>query len=90
MSEVQLEKVQGTGIAVAGLGMGGAILINLVRLGFKRFNIADPDIYERTNINRQRLAREDTLGRRKDECLIEEARAIFPEAELRAFPPERR
>lgn len=86
MSEAQLEKIQGTGIAVAGLGMGGAILINLVRLGFKRFNIADPDIYERTNINRQRLAREDTLGRRKDDCLIEEARAIFPEVELRAFP----
>jgi molybdopterin/thiamine biosynthesis adenylyltransferase len=86
MSESQLEDIQNTGVAIAGLGMGGSIFINLVRLGFRRFHIADPDIYERTNINRQRLAREDTLGRRKDECLADEARSIFPEAEVRTFP----
>lgn len=86
MSESQLEQIHDTAVAVAGLGMGGSIFINLARLGFRRFHIADPDIYERTNINRQRLAREDTLGRRKDECLLEEARSIFPEVEVRTFP----
>jgi molybdopterin-synthase adenylyltransferase len=61
------------------------VFINLVRLGFEQFHIADPDTYERTNINRQRLAKEPNNGRRKDECLIEEARAINPDVRIRAF-----
>lgn len=73
-------------IAVAGLGLGGSIFINLVRMGFERFHVADPDTYERTNINRQRLAKESTIGTRKDEALIAEARDINPDVQIKSFP----
>lgn len=78
-------KIRQTKVAIGGLGLGGSIFIDLVRLGFTRFHIADPDTYERTNVNRQRLARENTVGRRKDDCLIEEARAISPGVEIEVF-----
>jgi molybdopterin-synthase adenylyltransferase len=85
ITEEQLQTLSTQHIAIAGLGMGGSIFLNLVRMGFSKFNIADPDIYERTNINRQRLAQEGNLKRRKDECLIEEARLINPEVEITSY-----
>ena len=86
MDEAGLEKLRRSGAAVAGLGMGGSIFINLVRLGIGRFHVADPDNFERSNANRQREAKETTVGRRKDESLIDEARRINPEVEIRTFP----
>src|SRR5262249_3357613 len=50
------------------------------------FNVADPDTFERSNINRQREAKESTIGRRKDESLIEEARRINPDVQIKTFP----
>jgi molybdopterin/thiamine biosynthesis adenylyltransferase len=85
MTPEQLERISRMRIGVAGLGLGGSVFINLVRLGFQRFHVADPDVYERTNINRQRAARETTVGCRKDDCLIQEARAINPDIEVSAF-----
>jgi molybdopterin/thiamine biosynthesis adenylyltransferase len=73
-------------IAIGGLGLGGSIFINLVRLGFQDFHVADPDVYDRTNINRQRLADESTIGIRKDDCLLAAARAINPAVRVTAFP----
>jgi molybdopterin/thiamine biosynthesis adenylyltransferase len=86
MTEAQLKQIQETPIGIAGLGMGGSIFLNLVRLGFRRFHVADPDKYEITNVNRQRMAKEGTVGARKDESLIAEARAINPEVEVKSFP----
>jgi molybdopterin/thiamine biosynthesis adenylyltransferase len=85
LTQSQLEKVNKTQVAVAGLGLGGSIFLNLVRLGFEKFHIADPDIFERTNINRQRLAQEENLGRRKDKCSQEEASRINPEVQIKTF-----
>lgn len=86
LSEEELERVRKTVVGVAGLGMGGSQFIDLVRLGFERFHVADPDVYERTNINRQRAARESTIRTRKDQALIAEARDINPALEVDAFP----
>ncbi|QDK45879.1 hypothetical protein DOM22_12315 [Bdellovibrio sp. ZAP7] len=85
-TEGQLEKMKNTKIAVGGLGLGGSIFINLVRMGFENFHIADPDTFERTNINRQRMAKETTIGMRKDECSLAEARAINPAVKIKVFP----
>ena len=86
MDEAGLEGLRRSGVAVAGLGMGGSIFINLVRLVIGRFHVADPDNFGRSNANRQREAKEDTVGKRKDESLIAEARRINPEVEIRTFP----
>lgn len=86
INEAQLRTIKETSVAIAGLGLGGSIFMNLVRMGFEKFHIADPDSFERTNINRQRLAKETTIGRRKDDCVAEEARAINPDVMIQAFP----
>jgi molybdopterin/thiamine biosynthesis adenylyltransferase len=86
MNEAQLETIKNTSIAIGGLGLGGSIFLNLVRLGFEKFHVADPDVYERTNINRQRMAKETTINVRKDQALIYEAREINPGVKIRSFP----
>lgn len=85
MTESQLDEIQKTSIAIGGLGLGGSVFLNLVRMGFENFHIADPDTYERTNINRQRMAKESTLQMRKDDALIREAQDINPNVRIRAF-----
>jgi molybdopterin/thiamine biosynthesis adenylyltransferase len=85
MTEAELERIKSTPVGVAGLGMGGSTFINLVRMGFERFHVADPDVYERTNINRQRAARESTVHKRKDDSLLAEARDINPAIEVEVF-----
>jgi molybdopterin/thiamine biosynthesis adenylyltransferase len=87
MTEEQLEVIRHTKIAIGGLGLGGSIFLNLVRLGFEKFHIADPDTFERTNINRQRLAKESTIGARKDQCSLQEALDINPDVQVKLFPP---
>lgn len=83
--EKGLNKIRSKSIAIGGLGLGGSIFMNLVRMGFENFHVADPDVYERTNVNRQRLAKESTLGVRKDDALIAEARDINPDVRIRCF-----
>lgn len=85
LDEAEMERVRATAIGVAGLGMGGSTFVNLVRLGFERFHVADPDVYERTNINRQRVARESTIRKRKDDALIAEASDINPAIAVEIF-----
>lgn len=81
-----LETIRNTSVAIGGLGLGGSIFINLVRMGFEKFHISDPDIYERANFNRQRLAKESTIGVRKDDALLREARDINPDIQVTTFP----
>lgn len=84
-TEEQLYKLKSTHIAIGGLGLGGSIFLNLVRMGFENFHIADPDTFERTNINRQRMAKETTIGLRKDDCSFAEAKAINPAVNIKIF-----
>ncbi|WP_170132507.1 ThiF family adenylyltransferase [Acidiferrobacter thiooxydans] len=52
------------GIAGAG-GIGGAIALRLCRLGVGALKIADPDVFEISNINRQIGASYDNIGKNK-------------------------
>src|SRR5216117_2931839 len=73
-------------VAIAGLGgVGGSHLVTLARLGIGRFNLADLDVFEIENFNRQFGARMSTLGRPKVDVLAETARDINPDVELRLF-----
>lgn len=81
-----MQKIRSTRVAIGGLGLGGSVFLNLVRMGFEKFHISDPDVYERTNINRQRMAKESTVGVRKDEALVREALDINPDLEIVSFP----
>lgn len=73
-------------IAIPGLGgVGGHHLHNFLRLGFSKFNLADPDFFEVKNFNRQFGANCSTLGRSKISVVAEEAMKINPECDLNLF-----
>jgi molybdopterin/thiamine biosynthesis adenylyltransferase len=70
-------------VGVAGLGgMGSNIAEILVRLGVGHIKISDPDIIERSNINRQVIATEKTLGEKKAIASARELRTIADDFEL--------
>ena len=73
-------------VAIAGMGgVGGFHLLTLARLGVGKFNIADLDMFELANFNRQAGAGMSTLGRPKVEVLSEMARDINPECDLAIY-----
>jgi molybdopterin/thiamine biosynthesis adenylyltransferase len=74
-------------IAIAGMGgVGGVHLLTLTRLGVGAFNIADFDLFNLVNFNRQVGATVSNLGRHKTDVLVEMARDINPELVIRTFP----
>jgi len=76
-------------VAIPGMGgVGGVHLTTLARMGIGKFTIADPDVFEPANFNRQAGATIPNLGRHKTRVMAEQARAINPELDLRVFPEE--
>ncbi len=80
------ERLRKARIAIAGLGgVGGIQAVALARMGVGRFTLADLDIFELTNFNRQMGASVDTIGRKKTEVTREMIHAINPTAEVRTL-----
>lgn len=74
-------------VAIAGLGgVGGYHLLTLLRLGITKFNIAEMDVVELINFNRQACAGVSNLGRNKIDVLQEMGRNINPDVDFRIFP----
>jgi molybdopterin/thiamine biosynthesis adenylyltransferase len=74
-------------VAIAGLGgVGGMHLLTLVRLGIGAFNLADFDVFDIPNFNRQAGATLSSVGQPKLEVMIRMAREINPELDIRQFP----
>jgi sulfur-carrier protein adenylyltransferase/sulfurtransferase len=74
-------------VAIPGMGgVGGVHLINLVRTGIGRFNLADFDQFEPVNVNRQFGAKVPSFGRPKLEVMIEEALGINPFLDITPYP----
>ncbi len=73
-------------VAIAGMGgVGGDYLVSLVRAGVGGFHLAEFDAFELANFNRQYGANMDTIGLRKLEVMVEQARAINPELRITTF-----
>ena len=74
-------------VAIPGLGgVGGDHLVTLARLGIGRFHLADFDVFEPANLNRQYGAKTTHFGRPKLEVMVEEAMNINPYLDIRKFP----
>ncbi|HAZ60736.1 MAG TPA: hypothetical protein DCY89_04085 [Gammaproteobacteria bacterium] len=87
VSPEELERLRRARIAIAGLGgVGGVHLTTLARLGIGAFHIADLDIFELQNFNRQAGAFMHSIGRPKVDVLAEMALGINPEIDLECFP----
>lgn len=74
-------------VAIAGMGgVGGVHLLTLARLGVGAFNIADFDVFDIPNFNRQAGAGISSLGKPKAEVMAALARDINPELDIKIFP----
>jgi tRNA threonylcarbamoyladenosine dehydratase len=80
-----LEKLEAARVAVFGLGgVGSYALEALARAGVGNLHIVDADVVEPSNINRQILALEGTVGRPKVEVARERVGSINPLAKVTA------
>ena len=79
--------LQSKKVAIAGLGgVGGKHLLTLTRLGIGHFHIADPDVFEQVNFNRQAGATMSHVGAKKSDTLKKMALDINPNLDISAFP----
>ena len=81
------EQLRNKRVAIAGLGgVGGSHLLALARLGIGAFTLAEFDRFGLENFNRQSGATLSSLGRPKLDVMLEMARDINPELDIRVFP----
>lgn len=75
-----------TTVAIVGLGgLGGYVLENLVRLGVRSFILIDMDVFHISNLNRQILSTEETLGKSKAEEALNRAKLIDSNVRAKVF-----
>ena len=81
-----LEKLSSCSVAVFGLGgVGGSAVEALARLGIGEFHLIDPDTFNETNMNRQLLATNETLGKKKVEVAKNRILSINPDAKVHCY-----
>ena len=87
VTEAEQQRLRHARVAIGGLGgVGGVHLLTLARLGIGRFSIADFDVFDVVNFNRQAGALMSSLGKTKIDTLAAMALDINPEIELSTFP----
>lgn len=86
VSEAEQGLVNTMRVLVAGCGsVGGSVVEPLVRLGVGELSLADPDVYDLNNVNRQACTVAD-VGRPKVDVHAERARSINPFVRLSTMP----
>ncbi|MCX7806798.1 MAG: ThiF family adenylyltransferase, partial [Planctomycetota bacterium] len=79
VSEEEQRRLRGLHVGIPGLGgVGGIHLMTLARMGIECFHLADPDVFEVSNVQRQFGATIPSLGRNKTEAMAAAAREINP------------
>jgi len=78
--------IKNTKILLIGVGgVGGYVLEALVRSGFCNITVVDFDIFDETNLNRQILATQETIGAKKVDVAVKRALSINPDCKVKAF-----
>ena len=81
-----MEKLRDSRIIVFGVGgVGGYTVEALARTGVGAIDVVDPDVVAKSNLNRQIIALESTIGRRKTEVIKERILSINPEIKVNCF-----
>lgn len=79
LGEEKLRQLQNSFVVIVGLGaVGGFALEAIARSGVQNFRIVDFDRIEESNINRQILATNETIGRYKSQLALERIKSINP------------
>ncbi|MGN1061476.1 MAG: ThiF family adenylyltransferase [Candidatus Coproplasma sp.] len=80
LGEANIERLAGCRVAVFGLGgVGGYVVESLARIGIGTLDLFDGDIFSASNINRQILALQSTVGAPKAEIAARRVKAINPD-----------
>lgn len=80
------QKLAKSCVAVVGAGgLGGNVLMLLARMGIGILNIADPDSFSESNLNRQLAAATETLGCNKAEAAKKLLFSVNPAVEVKTF-----
>ena len=83
--ETAIDKLSKCHVAVFGVGgVGGYVVEALARTGVGRFTLIDGDVVTLSNINRQIIATEDTIGQPKVEVMKKRILSINPKAVVNA------
>lgn len=83
IGEAALSKLSESSVIVFGLGgVGGAAVESLVRAGIGRIGIVDKDTVDITNINRQIIATDKTVGMNKTDAMEERILSIDPNVKI--------
>ncbi|GEN49394.1 ThiF family adenylyltransferase [Alkalibacterium pelagium] len=86
MSEDEINKLHNSTIVIAGCGcIGGFSAELLARMGVGKLKLADPDVFDVSNINRQCAATHLTVGQRKAEALKAHLLTINPDIEIECY-----
>lgn len=81
-----LEKMHNAKIAIFGIGgVGSFVVEGLVRAGVQNFVLVDNDKISLTNLNRQLIATQKTIGKDKVEVAKERILDINPKAKVEVF-----
>ena len=81
-----MEKLKNAHVAVFGVGgVGGYVIEALVRSGVGKIDIFDNDKVSITNLNRQIIALQDSVGEYKVDVMKKRAQNINPQIEINAY-----
>lgn len=82
-----LEKLKSSHVLVFGVGgVGGYVVEALVRSGVGEISIVDFDTIDITNLNRQIIALQSTVGKLKTSVIKERAKDINPDIIIHEYP----
>ncbi len=83
IGEQNFQKLQNSSVIVFGLGgVGGSACESLVRAGVGKIGVVDKDVVDITNINRQVIASDETVGMKKTEAMRNRLLSINPNVEI--------
>lgn len=83
IGEENFQKLQKATVMLVGLGgVGGYAGEALVRSGIGKLIVIDKDEVEASNLNRQIIATEDTVGQQKVEVFAQRAQSINPDVQI--------
>lgn len=86
LGTASMEKLKNSRVIVFGVGgVGGYTVEALARSGVGTIDVVDPDTVAKSNLNRQIIALESTVGRKKTEVIKERILSINPNAQVNCF-----
>lgn len=86
IGEDAYNKIQSKHVVVFGLGgVGGYVVEGLVRAGIKHFTLIDHDIVSESNLNRQIIALNSTIGQKKVEVIKKRMLDIRKDCDINTY-----